>query len=167
MMRFLLRVWRWLPLSDGGRWRWWLTWGLTQKFLVGVMAVVFDDQGQILLLNHTYRRDHPWGLPSGWLKAKENPAAAMVREVAEETGLHIQVTQPLIIGGNEDWPRVDLVFACRCAGGVFRPSAEVSEGGFFKLTALPEAMAPYQRRLIDQAASLLLRREATASELPG
>ena len=76
-MSFLLRVWRWLPLPEWGRWR--LAWLLTQKFLVGVMAVVFDDQGQILLFNHTYRREHPWGLPGGWLKARESPAAAIER----------------------------------------------------------------------------------------
>jgi 8-oxo-dGTP diphosphatase len=153
MMRFLLWVWRRLPVSDGVRWR--LSWRLTQKFLVGVVAVIFDDQGRILLLNHTYRPDYAWGLPSGWLKARESPAAAIVREVAEETGLHIEVTQPLIIESSKKWPRVDLVFACQCQSGTFRPSAEVSEGGYFKLTALPEALAPHSRRLINQAATLL------------
>lgn len=152
-MSFLLRIWRWLPLPGWGRW--WLTWLLVQKFLVGVMAVVLDEEGRILLLNHTYRRDHPWGLPSGWLKARESAAAAIEREVIEETGLRVQVTHPLIIGGNDDNPRVDLVFACRFVGGTFRPSAEVSEAQFFKLEALPHTVELYQRRLIARAAELL------------
>jgi ADP-ribose pyrophosphatase YjhB (NUDIX family) len=152
-MRFLLKVWRWLPLPDWGRWG--LTWWLTQKFLVGVMAVIFDKTGQVLLLNHTYRRAHSWGLPSGWLRAHESAVEAIVREVREETGYSIHAVRPLIIGGDEMRPRVDLVFLCQGDCGAFRPSAEVSEGRFFKLTALPESVEPYQRRLIFQAAGLL------------
>ena len=153
MMSFLLKVWRWLPLSEWGRWR--LSWCLTQKFLVGVMAIVFDEAGQILLLNHTYRHDYSWGLPSGWLKARESAADAIEREVAEETGFRIQALRPLIIGGDKEFPRVDLIFVCQWLGGAFRPSAEVSKGKFFSLKALPDSIHPYQHRLIFQAAGLL------------
>jgi hypothetical protein len=42
------------------------------RFLVGVLAVVTDDRGRILLFRHTYRPFAPWGLPSGVLKADES-----------------------------------------------------------------------------------------------
>ncbi len=150
---FLLKVWRWLPLPDWGRWE--LTWWLTQKFLVGVMAVIFDEDGRVLLLNHTYRREHPWGLPSGWLRARESAADAIAREVQEETGYTIRAVRPRIVGGHEARPRVDLVFLCQGDCGDFRPSAEVSEARFFELSALPESVEAYQRRLIFQAAGML------------
>jgi ADP-ribose pyrophosphatase YjhB (NUDIX family) len=57
------------------------------RFLVGILGVVTDAQGRVLLFRHTYRPFAPWGLPSGLLKPDESPGAAIIREVREETGL--------------------------------------------------------------------------------
>ena len=66
MKSFLLKIWKALPTSEILRGS--LVWLITQKFLVGVVGVVLNDVGQILLVKHTYRGKYPWGLPSGWLK---------------------------------------------------------------------------------------------------
>lgn len=142
----LLRIWRRLP--EWLQWR--LSWKLAQKYLVGVMAVVFDERGRVLLFHHTYRVEHPWALPGGWLKAGEDPARAIEREVREESALEVRARQPIFVGGNEEVPRVDLVFACERVGGDFQPSAEVSAARFFDLAALPD-VEPYQRGIIEQA----------------
>ena len=60
-------------------------------FLVGVLGIVLDEDGRVLLFRHTYRPFAPWGLPSGLLKPNESPAEAIEREVHEETGLIIEV----------------------------------------------------------------------------
>ena len=52
---------------------------------VGATAVIPDDDGRILLDRRA--DDGRWGLPGGWLGSNESPEAAVVREVAEETGL--------------------------------------------------------------------------------
>ena len=52
-------------------------------------AVVFDEAGRVLLGR---RLDNGlWGLPSGHVEVGETAAQAAVREVAEETGLQVQV----------------------------------------------------------------------------
>src|ERR671934_2705430 len=62
---------------------------LNPSFMVGAMALIQDDEGRILILEHTYRRRVPWGLPGGWLKHAESPEAGLVREVFEETGFGV------------------------------------------------------------------------------
>jgi ADP-ribose pyrophosphatase YjhB (NUDIX family) len=84
MKSFLLKIWKALPTSEILRGS--LVWLITQKFLVGVVGVVLNDVGQILLVKHTYREKYPWGLPSGWLKRGEQPMEALKREIKEETG---------------------------------------------------------------------------------
>ena len=144
--RLLLRIWRWLPLST--RMRWGLTWAATSKFLVGVLAVIFDHQGRVLLLKHTYRPDYPWGLPGGWLKKGEGAAEGIERELLEETGLVVRATRPLMVGGDNVHPRLDLVFFCEYESGTFRPSAEVSEARYFDPGDLPANMEPYLRTIV-------------------
>ena len=144
--RLLLRIWRWLPMP--ARLRWGLTWLVTSKFLVGVLAVIFDDRGRVLLLKHTYRPDYPWGLPGGWLKRGEGAAEGIERELLEETGFVVRAKQPLMVGGDSVYPRLDLVFSCQYESGTFRPSAEVSEARFFDPEALPAEMEPYLRTIV-------------------
>lgn len=151
MKPLLLRIWRWLPA--------WLQWRIAritmQKFLVGVIAVIVDGEGRILLFKHTYRREYPWALPSGWLKAWESAPRAVEREVREEAGFQIRALRPLIAETADDRPRVDLVFHCEYLGGEFRPSDEVSEARYFAPDALPAPLEPFQRRLITQVMALL------------
>jgi 8-oxo-dGTP pyrophosphatase MutT (NUDIX family) len=57
--------------------------------LVGVCAVVLDADGRLLL---TRRRDTgQWALIGGIVEPGEQPAAAAVREVFEETGVEAEV----------------------------------------------------------------------------
>jgi 8-oxo-dGTP diphosphatase len=56
-----------------------------------VGAVIKDDRGRLLLI----KRGHApgaglWSLPGGRIEAGETDAAALIREIAEETGLAIE-----------------------------------------------------------------------------
>ena len=54
-------------------------------WIPGARAVVFDDAGRVLL---GQRADNgQWGLITGILEPGEEPAAGMLREVLEETGV--------------------------------------------------------------------------------
>jgi ADP-ribose pyrophosphatase YjhB (NUDIX family) len=147
MKVFLLKVWKSLP--DSELLRGILIWLITPKFLVGVVGVVINQSKQILLLKHTYRHKYPWGLPGGWLKRGEQPMQALQREIMEETGMTIEVVRPLIVEGDEDWPRVDLIFLCRVINDEFSSSDEVFSAKFFTLLEIPEIM-PSQKRLIQK-----------------
>jgi 8-oxo-dGTP pyrophosphatase MutT (NUDIX family) len=57
------------------------------KLTVGVSAIVWDPEGRVLIVRHTYR--HPaWGFPSGLVGYEEAPNAALERELHEELGVH-------------------------------------------------------------------------------
>lgn len=60
------------------------------SYPVGVMCVVFDQTGRVLLLQHTYRRP-VWRLPGGLMDRGEQPDGTAVREVREEANCDIQV----------------------------------------------------------------------------
>src|SRR5262249_57635776 len=85
----LLRVWRDVPFP--GWMRLAFLRAINPSFMVGAMALIQDDHGRALILEHTYRRQVPWGLPGGWLKQAESPEAGLVREVFEETGFRVRI----------------------------------------------------------------------------
>jgi 8-oxo-dGTP diphosphatase len=116
-------------------------------FLVGLVGVVYDDEG-VLILKHTYRPTVPFGLPSGWLRKGESLADALRREVAEETGFEVSFERLLEAEAGDRPARIDVWIQYRLTGGVFAPSAEVSEGRFYSFDELPPLPQP-QRRLLE------------------
>ncbi|MHA6764823.1 NUDIX hydrolase [Streptacidiphilus sp. PAMC 29251] len=61
-------------------------------------SVVTDDQGRFLLLwRHRFITDRwGWEVPAGWTEPGEDPAAAIRREVEEETGWRPGKSVPLM-----------------------------------------------------------------------
>jgi 8-oxo-dGTP pyrophosphatase MutT (NUDIX family) len=93
------------------------------------MTAVLDERGERMLLmrRHRFIVDRwVWELPGGYVDEGEDPAAAAVREVVEETGWRprgvefVMSCQPLI--GNADY-RQDL-FVARGADRVGEPEAD-------------------------------------------
>ena len=66
--------------------------------LPSVTGIVFDDQKRVLLVRQ--RDIGVWSTPGGSIEPNETPANAVVREVWEETGLHIRPARILgVFGG--------------------------------------------------------------------
>jgi ADP-ribose pyrophosphatase YjhB (NUDIX family) len=113
-------------------------------WLPGVNAVVVDDQDHILL--HRRSEDGSWSILSGILDPGEQPAAGAVREVREETGVHVvaefvsSVTvSPRITHANGDVAQyLEICFRCRPTGGTARVNDDESiEVAWFARDALP------------------------------
>lgn len=109
-----------------------LQWGLrvgvylfAPRHHVGVAAAIFNDAGQVLLVEHVFRPRFPWGLPGGWLEPGENPAEAVRRELEEELGLHIEVKRLVHCEpqgrGIGVPPGVGLAYYCRLPGNKAGP----------------------------------------------
>jgi 8-oxo-dGTP pyrophosphatase MutT (NUDIX family) len=67
---------------------------------VGVCALVRNEQGWLLVVHHTYRKD-PWGLPGGLIGRGEHPDAALARELREELGVEASIDA---LVRAETWP---------------------------------------------------------------
>ncbi|MEW6400969.1 MAG: NUDIX domain-containing protein [Chloroflexota bacterium] len=132
MLRLLLRIWRILPLWVhilGAR-------IVRPRFRVAVAAMVFDENGCILLFKHTYRK-FEWGIPAGSLEHREDPRDAVVREFREETGMQIEVERLLTAVSAREDQHVSLIYLCKIVSGEFAPTLEISEINYFNVNDLP------------------------------
>ena len=144
MARLAAPVWHRL----GGPAQWALVWLSQPHFLVAVCGVVRDGEGRILLLRPRFWPRGSWGLPAGYVKHGETIAAALVREVREETGLAVDdVRITRTISGYRR--RVEFLCAARLAGGTQRlDGTEVMGLGWFAPDALPEGLLRTHREHI-------------------
>jgi ADP-ribose pyrophosphatase YjhB (NUDIX family) len=146
----LLSIWRDVPFPP------WLRHVflrvLNPSFMVGAMAIILDDQGRLLLLHHTYRRELPWGLPGGWLRHAESPESGLTREVFEETGMQIKVDRLLAA---EFWgnSQLDLLYQCSVTSGAYKATDETSAHRWVEPRELP-ALLPNQLVLLRKAGVL-------------
>ena len=114
-------------------------------FLPGVSAVVFDDEGRVLL-GRRADTGH-WSIVGGIPEPGEQPADAVVREVLEETAVHCeaervvltQTLEPPVTYPNGDVCQfMDICFRCRATGGEARVNDDESlEVGWFERDSLP------------------------------
>ncbi|MFF4908291.1 NUDIX hydrolase [Streptomyces sp. NPDC001260] len=128
-------------------------------WLPGVSAVVLDDEGRVLLGQRA--DNHRWALISGIPDPGEQPAAAVVREVEEETGVRVAVERlvsvrsgrPVTYPNGDVCQFMDLCFRCRVLGGEARVNDDESLAvGWFSLDELPE-MTEFHHFRIKQALS--------------
>lgn len=114
------------------------------------LAVVRDESGAILLVR---RGPGPgegrWVLPGGFVEPWEDPAAAALRELLEETGIQGDGAGLLgVIGALSD---NTLLIAYEVRATTIRtqaPSTEVVAVGYFRPDALPEMAFSAHRQII-------------------
>lgn len=91
---------------------------------VSVAGVTFDDEGRVLLIK---RRDNgQWQVPGGVLELGETFEEGVVREVLEETGVHVEVGRLTGIYKNLTIGVVAIVYRCAPVGGSVTSSDEAS-----------------------------------------
>ncbi|WP_406447775.1 NUDIX domain-containing protein [Streptomyces sp. NBC_00876] len=113
--------------------------------LPGVSAIVFDDEGRVLLGR---RADTgKWSVIGGICEPGEQPAATAEREVYEETAVTCvaervvltQVLPPMQYENGDRCQFLDVTFRCRATGGTARVNDDESlEVAWFPVDALPE-----------------------------
>lgn len=126
--------------------------------LPGVAALVRDAENRILLVRRS--DDGRWGLPAGAIDPGESPSAAVVREVREETGLHVRPTRIAgVFGGSSFRHRYEngdvveytvIVFDCGVTGDDLQPlDGEACELRYFAPDDVPPLPLPYPTSLFD------------------
>lgn len=102
-----------------------------------VVAIIFiPDRNEFLAIK---RRDVPiWVLPGGGIEEAETPEDAAIREVLEETGLHVKIKRKIA----EYHPINRLAFLtyfyeCEVVEGSLQTGAETQAIGFYPLSKPP------------------------------
>ena len=133
------------------------------RFRAAVAALIFDEQGRILLFKHTYRK-FEWGIPAGGLEYREQPADAILREFYEETGMQIEIERLLtVISAREDH-HLSMVYLCKIVSGEFKESLEISEMKYFPVDEMPVVMLTTEKELIKWAAKALITESTKDTE---
>ncbi|HVC38856.1 MAG TPA: NUDIX domain-containing protein [Candidatus Dormibacteraeota bacterium] len=118
--------------------------------VVGAQAVLVDDQDRVLLQLRLWPPG--WEPPGGHVGRSEDPAATVVREAEEETGLEIEIERLTgyyrFTGLRRD---TDVVFRARAVGGRVRRSREAWRIEWFPADRLPRSLFPWYRQRIADA----------------
>lgn len=108
-----------------------------------VDTAVFDGQGRILLIRRADNR--LWAMPGGACDVGEAPATGAAREVWEETGFVVEISDLIGIFDSRLYKDLTsrhlyhLLFAGEPTGGVAQTSIETLDVRWFHLAAIPWA----------------------------
>jgi len=106
--------------------------GTTVLEVPTVSILTFDERKRLLLVRHV--EGNEWTTPGGMVEPYETPSNAAVREMWEETGLHVALTRVVGVFGGElcagtysngdkvAW--VSTVFAAEPLSGLLKPDGE-------------------------------------------
>jgi 8-oxo-dGTP pyrophosphatase MutT (NUDIX family) len=119
---------------------------------LGVRAVVFDGEGRVLLIRHSYTPG--WHFPGGGVEPGETIAVAMARELEEESGIALTGDAELFglylqrPHGGRDHVAVYVCRQWRQARAPKIPNMEIVDTRFFAMADLPaDTTGPTRRRL--------------------
>jgi 8-oxo-dGTP pyrophosphatase MutT (NUDIX family) len=115
-------------------------WRLSRGLTVGVRAAIFDGEGRVFLVKHSYVSG--WHLPGGGVEVGETMLAALERELCEEG--NIELTEPPVLHAiyfnrrvsRRDQIALYIVRSFRQIGPP-QPNREIVAHGFYATDALP------------------------------
>ena len=100
-----------------------------------VGGLAYDDEGRLLLVQ---RANDPgrglWSVPGGRVEPGEDDAAALVREMREETGL--QVVPGALVGRVRRGPFAIADYRCAVVGGPLRAGDDALDARFVDRAAM-------------------------------
>jgi 8-oxo-dGTP pyrophosphatase MutT (NUDIX family) len=127
--------------------------GHAPVWLPAVSVVVIRDQ-QVLLVQRS--DNQAWTPVTGIVEPGENPADCAVREVFEETGIHVvpttlawvHVTAPMVHANGDHAQYLDHVFRMDWVGGEPFPADDESlDARWFDLAEMPRMSADMHQRI--------------------
>ena len=130
--------------------------------ILGVGAVVFDDNRVLLVKRAHEPLKGEWSLPGGAVDVGETLAVAVAREVREETSLEVEVG-PLVeiveritrdVDGRVEYHFVITDYLCWLRGGALAPASDASAAEWAPLDELDRF------RLTDTAVRVIAKARA-------
>lgn len=105
-------------------------------------AVVLTRDSEVLMVKRGSGSSRPglWCIPCGFVDYGEDVRVAAAREVREETGLIVEVGEPVFVRSNFHDPEkltVGIWFAGEVVGGELTPGDDAVDARWFPLDELP------------------------------
>ena len=114
---------------------------------VDVRAVVFNEQGEILLIQE--KIDGKWAMPGGWSDISYSPAEVAEKECFEEAGLKVKAIKLLAVLDKQKQnmpPAFEYVYKifllCKKLDDNISTGSETCDVGWFNHLDLPELSTP-------------------------
>jgi ADP-ribose pyrophosphatase YjhB (NUDIX family) len=115
---------------------------------LAVAVLVHDGERLVLQRRSIDPGMGRWSFPSGYVDRGEPVERAAVREVVEETGLEVRITELIGIYSQPGNPVVLAVYAANIVGGQLEAGDESDAVGAFDLTDLPELAFEHDGQII-------------------
>ena len=120
---------------------------LTQnQFTVSVIAIILNESGEVLLLDHVLRPASGWGIPGGFLNHNEQPVEALRRELREETGIELNAIK--LLNARTLNRHIEILFRAEANGAAEVKTREINSLGWFDIDKMPENMDRAQKSMI-------------------
>lgn len=97
---------------------------LRPSWTAGAVAIIERDDGRWLFVRPVYRDG--WALPGGLVDRREQPAATVVREMAEELGVAVTVASDPWVIVDAPMYRVETVFRVALGPGIDPDGIEIT-----------------------------------------
>jgi ADP-ribose pyrophosphatase YjhB (NUDIX family) len=143
LMKIIGKIWKKLPALVRMK----IVRATQKNFTASVAAIIQNEKGEVLLLDHVLRPASGWGIPGGFLDFGEQPIDAVKRELREETGLElkdVKIYRVRTIGRH-----IEILFSAGAVGEASVKSREISGLGWFKVEEMPEKMNRIQKTVIE------------------
>ena len=127
----------------------------SMDFRLSAKSFIVDKDNRVLILKRSDDDIHKagiWEIPGGRLDLGEDPVEGLRRETKEETGLDIEIFEPLAIKHftREDKQKITMiVFLCRALESQVRLSKEHTEYEWINVRNAKEKLNPFFHPEID------------------
>jgi ADP-ribose pyrophosphatase YjhB (NUDIX family) len=114
------------------------------------VTVVIERDGALLLGRRAAHTREPgkWSFPAGFVDRGEVVETAAVREVAEETGLHVTLSPILALLSSEGDPVVLAVYAATSVIGTARAGDDLDEIAWIPPQAMPDLAFAHDQQIV-------------------
>jgi len=123
---------------------------MTNPPYVTVIALVFIQQDDAILLVKQNYGEQYWSLPGGKMEPGESIVdEAAIREVKEETGLDVRLRRVVGLYSKPNEDGLAVCFEGEVLGGTLKADHEITECRYFPCDRIPEATREHLRQRIE------------------
>ncbi len=118
---------------------------------VGVGVFVQQDGKVLLIQRAVLPQIGKWSVPAGYVDRGEDPKETAVREVYEETNLHVEIERLVDVFHNANSggsASIFILYQAKLLGGQLLAKDDASDARFFAPDALPELAFAHTRQTI-------------------